>query len=442
MVRQRAASLDTLSAKGRMQMRIGDGVPSEQLLPFAEALHASGQGITAEDADESSLVEALRLMRQALGIHERCIGIPGYDVLRHARCIIDVGATLRRMSRWPEARLTLQQAAAMLSEVECTPEEFETSIQPLNREAYDLISEVRAAEALAKMDVASSPVQRFWRAHQRRKSATSTLQTFARRALAGEHFERRRSERHLLAVLGRATAVRRASDRASATAALAEAEAAAAAETAQGKAVADAIAGALDGVVEAYGACESERGGLWTRHRAELVRHPQLRHAMAAVGADLVAGLGALGVVEAEGEGEGGEAAGGGVEQRCAQVRKSLRSIMYVDRRKDWFFVRAYTCVDEESFVYVLVDTGGHVDNNSATSAASRSFTHPLAALSARISNLNKYEFEVTVLKGSGAKQVERFRVETWAMLHAWVNGLTLLSTIARARAQSSSRAV
>ena len=37
---------------------------------------------------------------------------------------------------------------------------------------------------------------------------------------------------------------------------------------------------------------------------------------------------------------------------------------------------------------------------------------------------------------------VERFRVETWAMLHAWVNGLTLLSTIARARAQSSSRAV
>ena len=62
MVRQRAASLDTLSAKGRMQMRIGDGVPSEQLLPFAEALHASGQGITAEDADESSLVEALRLM--------------------------------------------------------------------------------------------------------------------------------------------------------------------------------------------------------------------------------------------------------------------------------------------------------------------------------------------------------------------------------------------
>ena len=98
-----------------------------------------------------------------------------------------------------------------------------------------------------------------------------------------------------------------------------------------------------------------------------------------------------------------------------------------------------------------------------APSAASRSFTHPLAALSARISNLNKYEFEVTVLKGSGAKQarfrvercpghahdmsetcpqVERFRVETWAMLHAWVNGLTLLSTIARARAQSSSRAV
>ena len=67
------------------------------------------------------------------------------------------------------------------------------------------------------------------------------------------------------------------------------------------------------------------------------------------------------------------------------------------------------------------------------------------------------------MLKGSGAKQarfrvercpghahdlsetrpqVERFRVETWAMLHAWVNGLTLLSTIARARAQSSSRAV
>ena len=65
----------------------------------------------------------------------------------------------------------------------------------------------------------------------------------------------------------------------------------------------------------------------------------------------------------------------------------------------------------QESFSYVLVDTGGHVDNNSATSAASRSFTHPLAALSARISNLNKYEFEVTVLKGSGAKQA-RFRVE------------------------------
>lgn len=44
------------------------------------------------------------------------------------------------------------------------------------------------------------------------------------------------------------------------------------------------------------------------------------------------------------------------------QVRRALRAVLYVDRRRDWFFLKAYTYADEDSLSYVVVDTGGFKD--------------------------------------------------------------------------------
>lgn len=167
----------SLGAKSRASATIGERVPLSALLRQANSMHSSGRALSLEaGADEASLARSVELMRQALVVYERCVGgkdgKEAYEPLKHIRCAVDVGSTLRRMGRLPEARRTFHESLEMLGAVECTLADYTTTVAPLKAEIDACVIAVDEAEASLRRrhggGVIAAAIQRSWLARQRR----------------------------------------------------------------------------------------------------------------------------------------------------------------------------------------------------------------------------------------------------------------------------------
>mmetsp|Transcript_59840 Transcript_59840/g.137257 ORF Transcript_59840/g.137257 Transcript_59840/m.137257 type:complete len:149 (-) Transcript_59840:66-512(-) len=84
--------------------------------------------------------------------------------------------------------------------------------------------------------------------------------------------------------------------------------------------------------------------------------------------------------------------------------------------------------------VYVIVDK---LLGQPSEAASAEPHRVGLTELYASISGIEQYEFELssTASKADSTRRVLQFRCDTWRSLHAWVNGLTLLTAHVRSNA-------